>query len=227
MTTSTRHPVLTLTAVTLTLGDGEETVTALDEVDLQLAAGEIVAVVGPSGSGKSSLLAVAGGLTVPTSGAVQVGATDLVAATPRQRDAVRRRRIGFVFQSSNLIPALTAVDQVRLPLTFERGMAGRDPRTLLAEVGMEHKAGRRPHELSGGERQRIGVARALVTRPELLLVDEPTAALDRQRSQEIVGLLAREAREHDVATLVVTHDLDVLHHCDRVYEMVDGRLSTA
>jgi putative ABC transport system ATP-binding protein len=216
---------LTLTDVTLVHGDGEDVVTALDHVDLQLARGELVAVVGPSGSGKSSLLAVAGALTPPTSGEVRVGEVDLVAATPRQRDGVRRRHIGFVFQSSNLVPALTAADQVRLPLTFARGARGRDPLALLAEVGMDHKAGRRPHELSGGERQRIGVARALVTRPELLLVDEPTAALDRQRSHEIVGLLARESHEHDVATLMVTHDHDVLHHCDRVYEMVDGRLT--
>jgi ABC-type lipoprotein export system ATPase subunit len=218
---------LTLNCVTLTLGDGEETITALDAVDLALEAGELVAVVGPSGSGKSSLLAVAGGLTVPTSGDVHIGQTDLVAATPRQRDAVRRQSVGFVFQSSNLVPALTALDQVRLPLTFAKRATGRDPLELLADVGMEHKARRRPHELSGGERQRIGVARALVNRPTLLLVDEPTAALDRQRSQDIVSLLARETREHHTATLMVTHDHDVLHHCDRVYEMVDGRLTAA
>ena len=218
---------LTLSGVTLTHGDGEETVTALDQVDLQLEPGEFVAVVGPSGSGKSSLLAVAGALTTPTTGGVHLGDLDLVAATPRQRSVARRDRIGFVFQSSNLVPALTALDQVRLPLTFARGREQRDPLTLLAEVGMEHKANRRPHQLSGGERQRVGVARALVTRPDVLLVDEPTAALDRQRSQEIGGLLAREAREHGVATLMVTHDQDVLRHCDRVYEMVDGRLALA
>ncbi len=218
---------LELAAVTLVHGDGDETVTALDAVDLRLATGEFAAIVGPSGSGKSRLLAVAGGLTVPASGRVEVAGTDMVAASPRERDAVRRRQIGFVFQSTNLVPALTALDQVRLPLTFERRRDLREPQALLAEVGMEHKAGRRPHELSGGERQRVGIARALVTRPRLLLVDEPTAALDRQRSQEIVGLLAHEAHGRDVATLMVTHDHDVLHHCDRVYEMVDGRLTPA
>lgn len=218
---------LTLDAVSLVHGDGEETVTALDEVDLRLEAGELLAVVGPSGSGKSSLLAVAGGLTTPTSGQVTVAGTDLGAASAKQRDAIRRRHIGFVFQSSNLVPALTAVDQVRLPTTFEKALEGRDPRALLAEVGMDHKADRRPHELSGGERQRVGVARALANRPQLLLVDEPTSALDRQRSQDIVALLAREARQHRVATLMVTHDHEVLHHCDRVYEMVDGRLAPA
>lgn len=216
--------VLSLTEVTLVLGDGDETVTALDRVDLDVAGGEMVAVVGPSGSGKSSLLAVAGGLTTPTSGSVRLGEVDLMGASRRDLTALRRRRIGFVFQSGNLVPALNSLDQVRLPLTFGKVADPRDPRALLAEVGMEHKAGRRPHQLSGGERQRVGIARALVTRPQLLLVDEPTAALDRQRSQEVVALLAREAHQHGVATVMVTHDHDVLHHCDRVLEMIDGRL---
>lgn len=216
---------LHLADVTLVLGDGEETVTALDRVDLEVHAGELVAVVGPSGSGKSSLLAVAGGLTTPTSGSVRLGEVDLVTASRRRLTALRRQRIGFVFQSGNLVPALNSLDQVRLPLTFGGVQDPRDPRQLLAEVGMEHKAGRRPHQLSGGERQRVGIARALVTRPGLLLVDEPTAALDRHRSQEVVALLAREAHQHGVATVMVTHDHDVLHHCDRVLEMIDGRLA--
>jgi putative ABC transport system ATP-binding protein len=158
---------------------------------------------------------------------VRLDDIDLVAASARQRDEVRRDKIGFVFQSSNLIPALTALDQIRLLLTFGGGANRRDPLQLLAEVGMEHKAQRRPHELSGGERQRVGIARALVTDPRVLLVDEPTAALDRQRSHDIVALLARESRQHAVATIMVTHDHDVLGHCDRVYEMVDGRLAAA
>lgn len=216
---------LVLTDVTLLHGDGEETVRALDAVSLEVATGELVAIIGPSGSGKSSLLAVAGALTPATSGTVRLGSTDLSAASPRERTRIRRERIGFVFQSGNLVPALTSREQVQLPLTFGRVKDPRDPLTLLADVGMEHKAGRRPHELSGGERQRVGIARALVTRPEILLVDEPTAALDRQRAQEIVALLAREAHEQDVATVMVTHDHDVIHHCDRVLEMVDGRLN--
>ncbi|MCD4525314.1 ABC transporter ATP-binding protein [Nocardioides sp. cx-173] len=217
--------VLTLSEVTLLHGDGEETVRALDRVTLEVSAGELVAIVGPSGSGKSSLLAVAGALTAPTSGSVRLGGLDLAGASPRELTRVRRERIGFVFQSGNLVPALTSIDQVRLPLTFGRTSDSRDPLELLAEVGMEQKARRRPHQLSGGERQRVGIARALVTRPQLLLVDEPTAALDRARSQDVVSLLAREAHEHGVATVMVTHDHEVLGHCDRVLEMVDGRLS--
>jgi putative ABC transport system ATP-binding protein len=216
--------ILSMTEVTLLHGDGEETVKALDGVDLEVAAGELVAVVGPSGSGKSSLLAVGGALIPPTSGSVRLADLELQGLGARRLAALRRDRIGFVFQGNNLVPALSALDQVRLPLTFGRTSQPRDPRALLAEVGMDHKADRRPHQLSGGERQRVGIARALVTRPELLLVDEPTAALDRQRSQDIVALLAREAHEQGVATVMVTHDHDVLHHCDRVLEMIDGRI---
>lgn len=216
---------LHLTGVTLTYGDGESTVTALDDVALSVRPGELLAVVGPSGSGKSSLLAVAGGLIRPTSGQVHVGGTDLTTASARELARVRRTRIGFVFQSGNLIPALTAVDQLRLPLHLGRVENPRDPMELLEEVGMSHRADRRPDKLSGGERQRVGIARALMTRPRLLLVDEPTAALDRHRSQEIVALLAREAHQHGVATVMVTHDHDVLHHCDRVLQMLDGTLT--
>jgi putative ABC transport system ATP-binding protein len=218
---------LSLSGVTLELGDGEETVLALDAVDLTVAPGEFVAIVGPSGSGKSSLLAVAGALVRPTRGDVIVADQDLGSLGARERARVRRDAIGFVFQSGNLLPALTAVDQLRLPLRFNRSarVAARDPRALLAEVGMEGKADRRPHQLSGGERQRVGIARALVTSPRLLLVDEPTAALDRHRSREVVDLLARETRQHTVATVMVTHDHEILGACDAVYSMADGRLS--
>ncbi|WP_185996414.1 ABC transporter ATP-binding protein [Nocardioides campestrisoli] len=220
-------PALEISDVSLLHGDGEETVTALDSVSLSVQPGKLIAVVGPSGSGKSSLLAVAGGLIRPTSGTVRVGDVDLTTASRQQVTTVRRTRIGYVFQAGNLIPALTARDQLRLPLTFGKVAHPRDPDELLAEVGMAHKATRRPHQLSGGERQRVGIARALVTRPALLLVDEPTAALDRSRSQEVVALLAQESHRHGVATVMVTHDHDVLHHCDEIYEMIDGRLGKA
>ncbi|UQU63767.1 ABC transporter ATP-binding protein [Couchioplanes caeruleus] len=218
---------LALSGVTVRLGDGDAMVTALDEVDLTVTPGELVAVVGPSGAGKSSLLAVAGALTVPERGTVTVDGNDVVGMTARQRAAYRRDHIGLVFQSGNLIPALTALEQLRLVAKLSpRRAGGRDPADLLAEVGMTHKANRRPHQLSGGERQRVGIARALMGQPSLLLVDEPTAALDRARSHDVVRLIAHQTKAAEVATVMVTHDHDVLEHCDRVVEMIDGRLLT-
>ncbi|ROO89016.1 putative ABC transport system ATP-binding protein [Actinocorallia herbida] len=227
--TSTTPDGLALRGVSLRLGDGEEYVQALDGVDLTVARGEFAAVVGPSGAGKSSLLAVAGGLTRPTSGTVTVAGRDLLAGSRRDRARLRREEIGFVFQSGNLIPALTAAEQLVLPTRWagRGGRRGPGARTLLADLGLADKADRRPDRLSGGERQRVGIARALVTAPSLVLADEPTASLDRARSHEVVALLAREARARNVAAVMVTHDLDVLAHCDTVYEMIDGRLTRA
>ncbi|WP_063053531.1 ABC transporter ATP-binding protein [Nocardia arthritidis] len=216
---------LVMREVTLRFGDGDETVLALDNVSLTVAPGEFVAVVGPSGSGKSSMLAVAGALTRPDAGTVTVAGQDMTVPGRKARARLRRELVGFVFQSGNLIPALAAADQLRLPARLGGKATARDPLRLLAEVGLEQKANRRPHQLSGGERQRVGIARALVTAPTLLLVDEPTAALDRARSREVVELLAKETRAHRAATVMVTHDHDVLSHCDGVYEMIDGKLT--
>ncbi|KSZ58295.1 ABC transporter ATP-binding protein [Rhodococcus pyridinivorans KG-16] len=214
---------LNLADVCLSFGDGDSTVHALDHVDLDVTRGELVAIVGPSGAGKSSLLAVAGGLSRPTSGTVKVDGIDLTGLDRKATTKLRRERIGFVFQSGNLLPALTARDQLLLVEKIT-GRPGRNTTELLASVGMEHRADRRPGQLSGGERQRVGIARALMAEPSLLLVDEPTAALDRTRSHEVVELLARETHTSGVATIMVTHDHEVLRHCDRVLEMVDGRL---
>ena len=222
--TTTTRTGLALSAVTLTFGDGDSQVNALDSVELTVAPGEIVAVVGPSGAGKSSLLAVAGGLTKPTSGSVVVGGSDLTTMSKAALARYRRDHVGFVFQSGNLVPALTAIDQLRLVEKITGRRAATPPQKLLESVGMAEHAKRRPGRLSGGERQRVGIARALVASPSVLLVDEPTAALDRRRSHEIVELLARQTHEFGVATVMVTHDHDVLEHCDRVLEMVDGRL---
>ncbi|GAA3531811.1 ABC transporter ATP-binding protein [Aeromicrobium flavum] len=216
-------PALEIVDATLELGDGDSRVRALDAVSLTVRAGEFVAIVGPSGSGKSSLLAVAGALSNPDSGSVRVHGTDLSTLSKGASAKFRLENIGFVFQSGNLLPALTAADQLRLAGRLA-GNRKVDAESVLDSVGMAHRAKNRPGHLSGGERQRVGIARALVNAPSLLLVDEPTAALDRARSHEVVQLLADQAREQNVAVVMVTHDHDVLEHCDRVLEMVDGSL---
>ncbi|MFW7415834.1 ABC transporter ATP-binding protein [Demequina sp. SO4-18] len=210
-------------AVTLTHGDGDRTVLALDDVSLSVVPGELVAIIGPSGAGKTSLLTVAGALAQPHWGTIAVHGRDLATLSRREQAKFRIQEIGFVFQSGNLVPALTVADQLRLVHRLAGGR-GFDPMPLLEQVGIAHKADRRPHELSGGERQRVGIARSLVNSPTVLLVDEPTAALDRQRSQEVVALLREETHKAGVATVMVTHDHDVLHHCDTVLRMEDGRL---
>lgn len=221
---------LRLDRVCLSYGDGDEQIVALDDLSLTVSPGELVAVVGTSGSGKSSLLAVAGTLRRPDSGSVRIGGVTVTELPARQRSAVRHDLIGFIFQGSNLLASLTAIEQLELV-----GRIGRTPReatriramTLLEEVGLAAKAGRRPGQLSGGERQRVGIARALMADPAVLLVDEPTSALDHQRALDIVTLLAEETHRHRLATVMVTHDLTVARLADRVLEMRDGRLTTA
>ncbi|KDN81782.1 ABC transporter ATP-binding protein [Kitasatospora cheerisanensis] len=223
-----RDAVLRLTGVTLELGHRQQPVTALDQVELAVGPGEFVAVTGPSGSGKSSLLAVAGGLQSPTRGTVHVAGTDLTGLDERGRTAHRRRHIGYVFQHANLFASLTAREQLLLTAHIAGRLDAATRRRvdeLLDAVGMTARAEHRPDRLSGGERQRIGLARALVLAPEVLLVDEPTSALDRARARDIVDLLAAQTRAHRTATVMVTHDHEILDAADRVLTMRDGRLS--
>ncbi len=214
--------------VTLELGDGDQKVRALDNVSAVVKAGELTAVVGPSGAGKSSLLAVCGGLRTPTSGSISINGQRISDLAPAALTRVRRDTIGFVFQQSNLVPALTAIDQLLLLVHIKGrkpGKADRDrARALLNEVGMAERADRRPDQLSGGERQRVGIARALMGEPKLLLVDEPTSMLDNSRGRAIVELLAARCREHNVATLMVTHDAGMLQAANSVLHISDGRL---
>ncbi len=220
---------LSVDSVSLVLGDGDQQVTALNNVSLAVEAGTLCAVMGPSGAGKSSLLAVCGGLLPPTSGSIAIEGKDLTALGEDERARLRRERIGFIFQQSNLVAALTATDQLLLmahvnghaPHGAHRDRAGR----LLEEVGLAHRASHRPDQMSGGERQRVGIARALMNEPSLLLVDEPTSMLDHGRGREVVELLARQTREHGVATLMVTHDREMLPWADQVAEIEDGFLS--
>lgn len=215
--------------VSLVLGDGDQQVTALDHVSAEVHGGELAAVLGPSGAGKSSLLAVCGGLRTPTEGKISVGETEISALSAAQLTRVRRDLIAFVFQQSNLVPSLTATEQLLLiphlkgnkPGGVERDKA----RALLDEVGMGGRADRRPDQLSGGERQRVGIARALMSEPKLLLVDEPTSMLDQERGKAIVKLLAERCKQHGIATLMVTHDESMLETADTVMQIRDGKLT--
>ena len=227
-TTSSSAPALELEHITLTYPDGTGTVTALDDVSLSLAPGTVTAVVGPSGSGKSSLLAVGSTLVSPTSGVVRIDGTDVAGLSESDRSRLRREKIGIVFQQPNLLQSLTACEQLIITDRL-RGDSGDDTRTraqaLLERVGLADAAWRRPHQLSGGQRQRVNIARALMGDPSVLLVDEPTAALDHDRSEAIMDLLCQVTKEFSVATVIVTHDTEFLPKTDVVATMRDGKLS--
>lgn len=221
---------LNLVDVTLEYPDGEGTIKALDRVNLTVQAGQMVSLVGPSGSGKSSLLAVAATLVRPTGGQVLIDGTDAIGLGDRERTALRREAIGIIFQQPNLLPSLTAAEQ----LIIGDHLRGRSAKAAEAEaakmldvVGLASSADKRPHQLSGGQRQRVNIARALMGRPKVLLVDEPTAALDHERSDSIVRLLRRVTDEFGVGTVMVTHDTEFVPLTDAVATMRDGRLAAA
>ncbi|MFD8453998.1 MULTISPECIES: ABC transporter ATP-binding protein [Streptomyces] len=219
---------LNLTDVTLTYADGEDRLTALDRVGLDVPRGCLTAVVGPSGSGKSSLLAVAATLITPDAGTVTVDGIPTTGLSRGELTALRRDRIGIVFQQPNLLPSLTAAEQLQVMAQID----GCKPRTargrameLLDAVGLAGQAGRRPHQLSGGQRQRVALARALMNEPTVLLVDEPTSALDHERGAAVIDLITRLTHQQASATVLVTHDRTHLTAVDRVAEVHDGRLS--
>ncbi|MFS4106889.1 ABC transporter ATP-binding protein [Streptomyces sp. PD-S100-1] len=217
---------LLLEDVTLTYPDGDGRLTALDRVRLAVPAGALTAVVGPSGSGKSSLLAVAATLIAPDSGRVCVSGTATGDLSAAERAVLRRRSIGIVFQQPNLLPSLTAAEQLEVMARLDgRRTASGRARELLAAVGLDGLAHRRPHQLSGGQRQRVNIARALMNEPSVLLVDEPTSALDHERGAAVLGLLSRLTRDRGTATVLVTHDRGRLDLADTVHEMRDGRLA--
>ena len=218
---------LELTDITLTYPDGDTRLTALDHVSLDVPRGSVTAVVGPSGSGKSSLLAVAATLVSPDSGTVAVDGTPTTGLSRGELAALRRRSIGIVFQQPNLLPSLTAAEQLQVMA----GIDGRSPGRargraleLLDAVGLADQAGRRPHQLSGGQRQRVNIARALMNDPTVLLVDEPTSALDQERGAAVMDLLTGLTHRRATATVLVTHDRALLTAVDRVAEVHDGRL---
>ena len=219
-------PVLEMTGVGKTYRRGDEQVNVLVDVDFTLNAGEFVVVTGPSGAGKSTLLHVAGGLDKPDTGTVAVAGRDVWATSSGARAAFRRRSLGFVFQFFNLVPMLTAVQNVSLPLVLD-GMSARaaDARAaeLLDRVGLGDRARHLPAELSGGQMQRVAVARALVARPDMVLADEPTGNLDSHSSTEVLGLLRSLADEDGTAVVMVTHDQGAARYGSRELHLIDGR----
>lgn len=221
-------PVISLREVSLTLGRGPARNTALVDINLDVAAGELVAITGRSGSGKSSLLNVAGGLIAPSAGSVHLDGADLAVMTTTQLAAIRRRSVGYVFQDLNLVETLTAVENVALPLELD-GTASKDARqaahTSLDEVGVGELADRYPDELSGGQRQRVAIARALVDSRHVLLADEPTGALDEVTGESIMRVLRAQC-ERGAAMLLVTHDPSLAAWADRVVRLRDGRIDS-
>ncbi|MFQ6329796.1 ABC transporter ATP-binding protein [Nocardia sp. CWNU-33] len=228
---------LTVDDVTLTYPDGAGKLTALDRVNLHVTGGDIAAITGPSGSGKSSLLAAVSTLIRPDSGQIHLetaGSTvDLATLSRREAAALRRSSIGIVFQQPNLIPALTAVEQLEVMSRlgqhlFTPPSRRRETRTkameLLDAVGLADQHAKRPAQLSGGQRQRVNIARALMNDPALLVIDEPTSALDTERGAAIIDLVLTVVHNHGAATLLVTHDRTHLHRMNAVYQMVDGAL---
>ena len=213
--------------VSVAVPDGTARRVLLDRVDLTVEPGETVALTGPSGSGKSTVVAVAGLLRKVDEGRVVVDGTDATALPDRRRVRLRGDRVGIVFQSPNLMPALTAREQVEV-VAHIAGRLDRDARRraveLLTRVGLEDRVDARPAELSGGERQRVGIARALMNEPAVVLADEPTASLDPDRSDAVMDLLLAEARRVGAATLVVTHDADHAARADRSLHLRGGRI---
>ena len=220
------QPVLALQNINKQFGHGHTAVNALTDTNFEVSAGQFVAIIGPSGSGKSTFLTIAAGLQTPTSGQVILNGQPLSNQTEKQRLAYRFNEIGFILQSSNLIPFLTVREQFKLVDKMARrkfDQAGTDG--LLAELALTEVRDAYPSDLSGGERQRVAIARALYNDPSVILADEPTASLDTPRSIDVVKRLANEAHQHQKAIVMVTHDQRLIDDCDVVYQIEDGKMS--
>lgn len=218
---------LVLENISKVYGEGDGKVTALDRVSLEVQAGEFVGVVGPSGSGKSTFLSVAGALLSPSSGTILLNGQDITKLSSKELTKVRLKQIGFVFQSSNLVPYLNVRDQLlfvsRLAGSIEKEAEQR-AQELLSSLDMAGRQFNYPNQLSGGQRQRVAIARAFMNDPQLILADEPTASLDSKHGRAVAEMLAREVRERGKAAIMVTHDDRVLDLCDRIVTIRDGKL---
>ena len=222
-------PVLALQGITKCFGEGDARLEVLKGIDLDVQRGEFVAIMGPSGSGKSTLLNILGCLDRPTEGHYLLEGEDVARLSDNRLSTIRNRRIGFIFQSFNLIPQLTVVENVEVPLHYGRSTdepVGSRCRRVLEAVGLDHRLGHKPPQLSGGERQRVAIARALVNDPAMLLADEPTGNLDSKTGDEVLQLIEELHREGRTI-LVITHDLGVAARAQRVIHIHDGRIQEA
>ena len=224
---ATPEVILSLEGITKVFGSGERAVTALADVSLQARAGEVVLVMGPSGSGKTTLLTIAGALLKPTLGTVRLCGTNITELDETRLASIRRDQVGFVYQSFNLLEALTALENVRLVAshgTRNGTMPQERAKELLAMLGLGHRLNSLPKHLSDGEKQRVAIARALAKAPALMLADEPTANLDAERGHEVVELLRQKALEMNKAVVIASHDHRIREVADRVVWLEDGRL---
>lgn len=219
---------LVLKNVTKSFKEGNSTVDALKDVSLTVKPGDFIAIIGPSGSGKSTLLSIAGALLQPSKGEVLVNGTDIGKMKEKDLSAFRLTDVGFILQTSNLIPYLTVLDQLLLVRKMKGKVSAKDTelaKTLLTELGLGEKFAKFPNELSGGERQRVAIARAFVNDSKIILADEPTASLDSNRAFEVVKQIRKEVKNRNKAAVMVTHDERMLEFCDKVYRMEDGVLT--
>jgi len=222
-------PALELTDVRKTYRSGDAEIVALDHATLTVGDDEIVALVGPSGSGKTTLLSIAGGLLTPSEGTVVVGGQDISAYSAKQLTSFRRDAVGFVFQAVNLVPFLTARENLMVVNDFgnrrSQKVARERAERLLDELGLSERMGNTPGQLSGGERQRVAIGRALMNEPDLVLIDEPTSALDTKLGEQVMELIVSEVKGRDTAAVIVTHDQRMTHYADRSVAIVDGHLT--
>ena len=219
--------VLEFINVTKSYQDGNKEIEALKETNFKIEEGKFIAIIGPSGSGKSTFLTLAGGLQTPSKGQIIINGKDYTNLSEKERSKLRFNDIGFVLQASNLVPFLTAKQQLELVdrINKQKRQKLQDQKSLFKELGIDHLENKLPKDLSGGERQRLAIARALYNNPAIILADEPTASLDSDRAFEVVDLLSKECKEKNKSIIMVIHDNRMIEKCDHVYRMKDGILT--